>query len=391
MTTAIDSGSFGGCSIELEDVRKAFGATHALDGVSLSVEPGTFLVLLGPSGSGKTTMLRGLAGVERFDSGTVRLGSRVVSDGRRHLPPERRGLAMVFQDYALWPHLTVFENVAYALKRHHLDGREARSRTMETLDRVSMAEKAANYPQELSGGQQQRVALARAIVARPSLLLFDEPLSNLDADLREQLRVEIATLARESGATAVYITHDQSEAFALADVVGVLRRGRLEQIGPPEQIYAHPATPFVARFTGLSGSMRGVVDRDLAAGVVEVRVGDHLLTASARGALRPGTAVDVLVRPSATRLMHPLHDDGRDGPSGHGRGRTDPASPEPNRIHGRIVDVAYRGRGYEHVVRTPYGDLTGVFSNTARARGTDWHLAIDSAGCLAFPIANAEI
>jgi len=219
----------------------------------------------------------------------------------------------------------------------------------------------------LSGGEQQRVALARAVVARPGLLLFDEPLSNLDADLRERLRVEIATLTRESGATAVYITHDQSEAFALADEIGVLDHGILVQRGRPEDVYHHPATPFVARFTGLAGEVTGrVLDRRDAA--VTVEVGAGVLTAQWQGRPAPstGTQVQVLIRPAATAIH-----------TG--------APTTPNLLAGTVVDVAYRGRGYDHVLRTAAGPLSGVFHPHSHPRGTALTVRLDPAGCLAFP------
>ena len=203
-----------GHHVRIRGVVKRYGAVTALAGVDLDIEPGRFVVLLGPSGSGKSTLVRGLAGIERLDGGSVHFDETPMSAGRRHVPPDRRDLAMVFQDYALWPHLTVLGNVGYALRRRRLGSAEAGRQVREALGRVGLDDLAERYPHELSGGQQQRVGLARAIVARPALLLFDEPLSNLDADLRERLRVEIATATRDTGSTAVYITHDQSEAFA---------------------------------------------------------------------------------------------------------------------------------------------------------------------------------
>jgi iron(III) transport system ATP-binding protein len=203
----------------------------ALRSVSIDVAPGTFLVLLGPSGSGKTTMLRCLAGIERIDSGLITIGGQAVADGRAHVAPDQRDLSMVFQDYALWPHMTALANVAFALRRRRLPRAECRARAAAMLERVGLGEFTGRYPNELSGGQQQRVALARALIADTGLILCDEPLSNLDADLRERMRVEISSLVREAGATTVYITHDQAEAFALADVVGVLEEGVLVQSG----------------------------------------------------------------------------------------------------------------------------------------------------------------
>jgi iron(III) transport system ATP-binding protein len=215
-------------SIAVANVSKEYvRGSLALREVSLTVEPGTFVVLLGPSGSGKTTLLRCLAGIERVTSGQISIGGTPVASDRVHVPPDRRNLSMVFQDYALWPHLRVRENVAFALRRLHLGKAEAQARTLAMLERVGLGALADRYPNELSGGEQQRVALARALVGGTGLILCDEPLSNLDADLRERMRVEISSLVRESGATAVYITHDQAEAFALADQIGLLQRGSL--------------------------------------------------------------------------------------------------------------------------------------------------------------------
>jgi iron(III) transport system ATP-binding protein len=358
-------GVLHGHEVRVRGARKRYGSVEALAGVDLDIDAGKFMVLLGPSGSGKTTLLRGIAGIERFDSGSIHFGGAVVSEGRRHSPAERRELSMVFQDYALWPHMTVSQNVAYALRRRHLDARVARTRVHEILERVGLATKSEGYPGELSGGQQQRVALARALVGRPALLLFDEPLSNLDADLRERLRVEISTLTREFGATALYITHDQGEAFALADEIGVLRAGRLEQRGTPEEIFRHPSTPFVAQFTGTAGSFGGIAvgDRD---GFTRVRVGEHELSCTAGADVKPGGAIDLLIRPTATSLES---------------GSADGGAP----IRGIIVDVAFRGRGYEHVVETAYGRLTSVFDIRPWQRGTDCAIRIDPNGCIAFP------
>ncbi|MDQ1572118.1 MAG: iron(III) transport system ATP-binding protein [Actinomycetota bacterium] len=354
-----------GHRVRVRGVRKRYGAVEALAGIDLDIEAGKFMVLLGPSGSGKSTLIRGIAGIERFDSGTVQFGEATMSDQRKHSPAERRDLSMVFQDYALWPHMTVEQNVGYALRRRHLEPVARRQLVNETVERVGLEAKLKSYPGELSGGQQQRVALARALVARPALLLFDEPLSNLDADLRERLRVEIATLTREFGATALYITHDQSEAFALADEIGVLRAGVLEQRGTPEQIFRNPATPFVAQFTGIAGSFSGRAagDRD---GYFRVRVGDHELPCTAAAGVNPGVLVDLLVRPTATSLAV--------------RSATDEML-----IPGIVVDVAFRGRGYEHVVETGYGRLTSVFDTRPWSRGSDCAIRIDPDGCIAYP------
>ena len=362
--------------ITIEDLSKVYpGGNQALREVSLDVEPGNFLVLLGPSGSGKTTLLRCLAGIERATSGRIAIGTTTVAAARVHVPPDRRELAMVFQDYALWPHLTVRDNVAFALRRRHLPCAESATRAAAMLDRVGLGALTDRYPNQLSGGEQQRVALARALVAEPGLILCDEPLSNLDADLRERMRVEISALVRESGATTVYITHDQAEAFALADKVGVLERGRLVQAGTPEEIYTQPATPFVARFTGLAGEFPVHVRSAADDGTVELESAGTDGSAApasgrpfrARGPREPlanGTAL-VMIRPTGVKLC--------------------PSHTGEHHLAGTVADVAFRGRGYEHAIDIPgHGRLTGVFSATRAARGENVALRLDPEGCHVF-------
>jgi iron(III) transport system ATP-binding protein len=367
--------------LRVEAVSKVYpGGNHALRGPTFSVEPGSFMVLLGPSGSGKTTLLRSIAGIERLTSGRLVIGETVVADGRVHLPPERRDLAMVFQDYALWPHLTARDNVAFALRRHRMQRQDARRHALGMLERVGLAHLHDRFPVQLSGGEQQRVALARALVGDTGLLLCDEPLSNLDADLRERMRVEISSLVREAGATTIYITHDQLEAFALADQVGVLHEGVLVQLGTPEEIYSSPATLFVARFTGLAGELEvRVVGPGSAAGHVEVRpVGIdgarpadvRLAPGAGEGGLCEPTAPGVLaIRPTAVRLCD--------------------AESETARLVGQVADTAFRGRHYELVVDLPGGSrLTGVVSERRVPRGTAVGVELDASGCILFVSAS---
>jgi putative spermidine/putrescine transport system ATP-binding protein len=242
-----------GVAVHLNGLRRTFGTVHALDNLDLSIEPGEFIALLGPSGCGKTTALRVLAGLEDADSGQVLVGGKDVTA----LPANRRDMGMVFQAYSLFPHLTALANVSFGLS---LRGRgKSLSRAREMLELVGISAFADRYPHQLSGGQQQRVALARALAIEPSVLLLDEPLSALDAKVRVQLRDEIRRIQTEVGTTTLFVTHDQEEALAVADRVGVMRAGKLEQLAAPADIYLTPATPFVADFVGLSNRLPGTV------------------------------------------------------------------------------------------------------------------------------------
>ncbi len=238
--------------IELRHVSKRFGTVTAVDDLSLVIAPGSFLTLLGPSGCGKTTVLRILAGLEEPDAGELLIDDRIVfsHDKAIVVPPAQRGLGMVFQSYALWPHMTVFENVAFGLELAKRPRDQIRHRTMQVLADLHLAGLDDRYPAEMSGGQQQRVALARMLAPGPGIFLLDEPLSNLDARLRMDMRSELKRLHRETGATVVYVTHDQIEALTMSTQVAVLKDGRLEQLAPPDDVYLRPATLFVADFMG---------------------------------------------------------------------------------------------------------------------------------------------
>ncbi|MDR7543800.1 MAG: ABC transporter ATP-binding protein [Armatimonadota bacterium] len=238
--------------IELRRVTKRFGSVTAVDDFSLTVEPGSFLTILGPSGCGKTTILRMIAGLEEPDSGEILIDGRPVFSYQQGIfvPPARRGVGMVFQTYALWPHMTVFENVAFGLELARWGREDIRARTHKVLADLQLAGLEDRYPQEMSGGQQQRVALARMLAPGPGIFLLDEPLSNLDARLRMEMRSELKRLHRESLATVVYVTHDQLEALTMSTHVAVVRQGRLEQLAPPDELYRRPATLFVADFVG---------------------------------------------------------------------------------------------------------------------------------------------
>jgi iron(III) transport system ATP-binding protein len=280
--------------LSLEQVTKSYPAQPlpAVDHLSLELEKGEILALLGPSGCGKTTTLRLIAGFERPDAGVVEIGGKVVANGRMAIPPEQRGVGVVFQEYTLFPHLTVEENVLFGLR--HLTTQERRQRLRQMLDMAGLDAFARRYPHELSGGQQQRVALARALAPRPAVLLLDEPFSNLDADLRTQMLHEVCAILRRLQTTAVFVTHDHEEAFMVADRVGVLNAGRLEQLSCPEEIYHQPATRFVARFVGQANFLTGWV---VAAGI-ETDIG---IFPNPLG-LPEGSAVEVMIRPHQLEL-----------------------------------------------------------------------------------------
>jgi putative spermidine/putrescine transport system ATP-binding protein len=276
-----------GVAVRLEQVSRRFGAVQALDDLDLQLAPGELVALLGPSGCGKTTALRILAGLEDADSGRVLLDDRDVTE----VPANKRDMGMVFQAYSLFPHLTALENVEFGLRLRGHTAAERRQRAGDMLDLVGIGTHTDRYPAQLSGGQQQRVALARALAIQPQVLLLDEPLSALDAKVRVQLRDEIRRIQLEVGTTTLFVTHDQEEALALADRVGVMRAGNLEQLGPPETIYRRPATPFVADFVGLSNRLPGA----LVDGGVEVL--GTMLPLIDKGAGTHGQRVLALVRP----------------------------------------------------------------------------------------------
>ena len=258
--------------LELANLTKRYGALKTVDGMSLAVEPGEFICLLGPSGCGKTTTLRMVAGFLEPDEGEIRVGGKVISRPGAVVPPERRNMGMIFQSYAVWPHMTVRENVGYGLRMRGVVTAERDRRVRTILDATKLSEYAERYPSELSGGQQQRVALARALAPNPEILLLDEPLSNLDANLRGDMRVEIRRLHDEFRNTSIYVTHDQVEAMTMADRIVVMNAGRIEQIGSPQDVYDRPNSRFVAKFIGASN----VIDVKHVGGN-EVAVGGHTL------------------------------------------------------------------------------------------------------------------
>jgi iron(III) transport system ATP-binding protein len=272
--------------VRVENLIKRFGEVVAVDGISFEVPKGELLTLLGPSGCGKTTTLNMIAGFEDPDGGDVYVGDRLISSADQDvlLPPHKRNLGMVFQSYGLWPHLRVRENVAFGLQMRKVPKRETQSAVERALEMVRLSGMGERYPSQLSGGQQQRVAFARALVYEPDVLLLDEPLSNLDAALREEMRLELKELQTETGITTIFVTHDQMEAMVMSDVIVVMNNGRIEQMGSPRDIYQQPSNQFVAGFVGISNFLEGTVAGSINGdGLTPIKIGNQTLLCKSTG------------------------------------------------------------------------------------------------------------
>ena len=317
--------------LEIKDVHKSFGKNHVVKGINLSIGDGEFLCLLGPSGCGKTTLLRMIAGLTETDEGQIIINGKDMTD----LPPDKRSNGMVFQNYALFPHMTVEQNIAYGLKRHRVPKDETKRRVQAGLEMVRMEGLGKRYPRELSGGQQQRVALARALVMNPDLLLLDEPLSNLDAKLRKEMRLEIRNIQKKLNVTTIFVTHDQEEALTMADTIAIMNGGVVEQLGSPLEMYEHPNTQFVASFIGGTNLIEGEVVTS-EGNAVTVRCGKTMLTGLTNSALTPGQKVITSQRPERLRL--------------HANGETG-----GNCVRGKITTRVYLGASIRFVVEDEEG------------------------------------
>ena len=328
--------------VSISHLFKSYGEETAVKDFNLEVAQGEFVTLLGPSGCGKTTTLRSVAGLERPEAGEIRIGSEIVVAPEKEifLYPEHRNIGMVFQSYAVWPHMTVFDNVAYGLRVRRASSNEIKTRTMKALELVGLDQQADRFATKLSGGQRQRVALARAIVYEPEVILFDEPLSNLDAKLREQMRDEIVRLQKEVGITSIFVTHDQSEALVMSDRVVVMDKAVIQQIGDPQDIYANPVNSFVANFIGVTSLLEGTLSaREGDVCNVEVPGSDgydalHIQALGGVGA-KPGDKLFLSLRPEDITL-HLTKPEG----TGHG-----------NVVEGNVIDTIYLGSFLEGRVR----------------------------------------
>lgn len=347
--------------LELRKLEKFFGDVRAVDGIDLRVATGESVVLLGPSGCGKTTTLRSVAGFIQPDGGEILLDGTVVATESNMLPPEKRNLGMVFQNYAVWPHRTVFQNVAYGLVIQKHSRREVAQRVKRGLELVQLTGLDDRYPGELSGGQQQRVALARSIVTEPTMLLLDEPLSNLDAGLREEMRFELKELQERIHMTTLYVTHDQEEALVLADRIVVMNSGNIEQLGSPREIYLRPATRFVATFVGINNIVEGNVDEiDVAKGRVRVaqELGEPFWASASKDkatGLAKGAPVAVSVRPEAILV---------NGAAGTAQNPAISAKVHASAFLGNRFDLRLEIRGQEFRCQVPNMDF-GVDVNVS--------------------------
>ncbi len=328
-------------NIQLKNIVKRFGTLEAVNHVSLEIRDGELFTLLGPSGCGKTTILRLIGGFHRPDEGEVYFGEKAVSG----IPPYERNIGMVFQNYALWPHMTIFDNIGYGLKLRKFSGKEISSKVLHALKQVNLSGLEKRYPGQLSGGQQQRVALARALVLNPDVLLLDEPLSNLDAKIRIQVRAEIRKLQKDLGITTIYVTHDQEEALTLSDRIAVIDRGKLQQVGSPRDLYARPENPFVADFIGINNLIPGEVrEIEKEEGTMKVQTDVGPLVCTLEGlSFKPGDRCMVSVRPETASI-----------------GRTEEGPRDMNILPGIVNFASYIGNTIRYDVEIQNGKIFKV-------------------------------
>ena len=363
-------GEGAGAAIAIARVTKNFETpdTAAVIDLTLEIKRGQFVTLLGPSGCGKTTTLRLIAGFLAPDAGTIHIDGALVSSPDHMVPPHARGLGMMFQNHALWPHKTVFENVAAGLKSRKVAAAQAQRKIAETLALLNLTGLESRYPNELSGGEQQRVALARSLVTEPKILLLDEPLSNLGGALREHMRSELKALQRRTGITFLYVTQDQGEALAVSDQIAVMDKGTLLQVGTPQEIYARPASPAVAAFVGHMNVLAGKVT-EIRMGVAQIDAGPDLrLEIPVPSGLRPGDALDIAIRPENIRLTRLL-------------------APPKNGAPAKISEHIYLGNMNEYRAELASGRVIRVQAHPTQrfAPGDIVSIEVDGSQCILFP------
>ncbi|TPI70707.1 ABC transporter ATP-binding protein [Mesorhizobium sp. B3-1-3] len=355
-------------AVEFRNIDIAYGKFVAVRDFSLSIRKGSFVTLLGPSGCGKTTILRSIAGLVDISAGQIMIGGRRVDD----VPIYKRNIGLVFQSYALFPHKTVFDNVAFGLKYRNVAKPEIRRKVGQALDMVRLPGSEKKLPSQLSGGQQQRIALARAIVFEPQVLLLDEPLSALDANMREEMRVEIKKIQKETGITAIFVTHDQEEALSMSDRIVVMNAGSAEQVGTPEEVYERPATAFVADFLGKANMLSGTVSRSDGPTTVKLASGQTVNVLSPK-ALPQGSAVTVVVRPQKLAVG---------------------AKAGGNRLPGRVVSASYLGGSA--IYEVDIGSKTNIRANApidgrVLREGEAIELSFDADDCVLLDEAGRRI
>jgi iron(III) transport system ATP-binding protein len=359
-------------NVTIHNLTKRYGPNTVLDNINFEVTDGELFTLLGPSGCGKTTTLLSIAGFVKPDHGTITAGTTTLHDTTTNLdiPAERRNLGLVFQTYAIWPHMTVAENVAFPLKIRNTNKQTRQTKTTETLKLVELNELADRYPHQLSGGQRQRVALARALIYQPTVLLLDEPFSNLDAKLRERARTRLKHLQHQLGLTTIFVTHDQHEAMQMSDRILVMNQGQIQQIATPEHTYKHPTNQFVATFLGQCNLLDGVIAKAASRGAIEVLVGHTgpRLLVTTDTAPTPDTAVSLAIRPESVRLL--------DAGSHNGAGST---VDHENVFDVSISDVAFLGDHYEYRVRA--GDVQLLAHSPHKIATGALKAAIDPGAC----------
>jgi len=349
-------------NIVIENLSKSFGDVIAADDVSFKVDSGKILTLLGPSGCGKTTVLRCICGLETPDSGDIYIGGSLVND----VPTNKRGIGMVAQTWAVWPHMRVRENLAFGLKIKKVSEQEIKKRIKEILKMVNLEGKEERYPSQLSGGEKQRVALARAIIVDPTVLFLDEPLSNLDAKLRKNTRIELKKIQKELNITTLYVTHDQEEALVIADEIAVMNKGKLCEVGSPEMIYTKPSTEFVADFIGENNIMQGMVSEIYDNNIVTVETKNGLkLKANKTFKVAKGNSVYVTIRPENIFMSRDLKDS------------------YDNILEGRTIYSSFLGKNTEHHIELECGDiLKASFPMRQKMRlGSDIIIGFDSLDC----------